>query len=160
MEDYRGEYTRKCPYCLETFVATHLNRFYCSEKNGVKNFCKHRMKRLNQNIEEVKDELKSTNKRVISIHLLEEEIQQITTTDERIKESMIQRNIRILEDILSGESFKLINSDDLTQKGFYPELYSVIETNDKNNKYPVYGEYKVLPLVGGDVFIGLKTLEL
>jgi ribosomal protein S27AE len=45
-QDPRGEYKRICPYCLEPFIATHMNRFYCPEKNGVKNFCKHRQKRL------------------------------------------------------------------------------------------------------------------
>ena len=44
--DPRGEYTRVCPYCGDSFIADHLSRFYCPEKNGIKNQCKHRQKRI------------------------------------------------------------------------------------------------------------------
>jgi hypothetical protein len=35
-QDPRGEYSRVCPYCLQTFIATHMNRFYCPEKMAQK----------------------------------------------------------------------------------------------------------------------------
>jgi hypothetical protein len=43
-QDPHGEYLRVCLYCHESFIAKHMNRFYCSEKNGIKNFCRNRYK--------------------------------------------------------------------------------------------------------------------
>ena len=44
--DPRGEYYRKCPYCNNEFTARHMNRLFCYEKNGMKDWCKNRYKRL------------------------------------------------------------------------------------------------------------------
>lgn len=40
-----GEYIRDCPYCLDTFIAQHMNRKFCPEKNGMIDYCKNRYKR-------------------------------------------------------------------------------------------------------------------
>jgi len=44
--DPRGEYYRKCPYCSEEFTARHMNRIFCYDKDGMKDWCKNRYKRL------------------------------------------------------------------------------------------------------------------
>ncbi len=44
--DPRDEYIRICPYCVEEFIAGHMNRLFCPEKNGIINFCKNRWKRI------------------------------------------------------------------------------------------------------------------
>lgn len=44
-----GTQARICPYCNEYFKVLHLNRLYCPEKNGIKNFCKNRYKRILKN---------------------------------------------------------------------------------------------------------------
>ena len=41
-----GEYIRTCPYCEDVFTAQHMNREFCPEKNGLKDYCKNRYKRL------------------------------------------------------------------------------------------------------------------
>jgi hypothetical protein len=47
--DPRGEYYRRCPYCKEDFTAKHMNRVFCYEKDGKKDWCKNRYKRLVRN---------------------------------------------------------------------------------------------------------------
>lgn len=49
-EDPRGEYLRICPYCDDEFVADHMNREFCPEKNGVENWCKNRYKRISKEL--------------------------------------------------------------------------------------------------------------
>ena len=44
--DPRGEYLRECPYCGDEFISGHMNREYCPEKNGIKDWCKNRYKRI------------------------------------------------------------------------------------------------------------------
>jgi hypothetical protein len=57
--DPRGEYVRICPYCEEEFIANHMLREYCPEKNGKKDYCKNRYKRIlmNQNLEDQDDDV-------------------------------------------------------------------------------------------------------
>jgi hypothetical protein len=47
--DPRGEYYRVCPYCKDEFIAKHLSRKYCKEKNGKNDWCKNRYKRIVKN---------------------------------------------------------------------------------------------------------------
>jgi ribosomal protein S27AE len=46
--DPLGEYVKVCPYCGEIFTAGHMNRQYCYEKNGFKDYCKNRYKRFSK----------------------------------------------------------------------------------------------------------------
>jgi hypothetical protein len=52
--DPRGEYIRTCPYCEDVFTANHMLQIYCPEKDGMKNYCKNRNKRLLANL--IRDE--------------------------------------------------------------------------------------------------------
>ena len=40
-----GEYYRICPYCGFEFTANHMNRKFCAEKSGKKDYCKIRYRR-------------------------------------------------------------------------------------------------------------------
>jgi hypothetical protein len=39
---------RICPYCKNSFYATHLLQKYCYSKYGKKNYCKNKMKTVNK----------------------------------------------------------------------------------------------------------------
>lgn len=60
--DPANEYLKICKYefCKEEFKADHMLQSYCPEKNGIKNYCKNRQKRINdQKNKESKKEQKN-----------------------------------------------------------------------------------------------------
>jgi hypothetical protein len=92
--DPRGEYTRVCPYCRESFVADHLNRFYCPDKNGRKNFCKNRQKRINDNLRKSGSVLIAHENNPIKVFIEEPEIKE-RNIDQLIISAQKSKNISI-----------------------------------------------------------------
>jgi hypothetical protein len=116
-KDPRGEYNRICPYCLEPFTATHMNRFYCPEKNGIKNFCKHRQKRLIKELKEDGIEIDRPKRPPLKL-LYEPSEKDFRNIDEGIKETLLSRNIKLLNELLDGEKRKIVNLEQLENIGF------------------------------------------
>lgn len=141
-KDPRGEYKRICPYCLEPFTATHMNRYYCPEKNGIKNFCKHRQKRLIKEFKESGIELERP-KRPPAKLLFEPSEKDFRNIDEGIKETLLSRNVKLLNELLDGEKKKIVNYEQLKNIGFLFESFEKIETNESGSKSPIYGEIQL-----------------
>lgn len=141
-KDPRGEYKRICPYCLDPFTATHMNRFYCPEKNGIKNFCKHRQKRLLKELKEDGFELERPKRPPLKL-LYEPSEKDFRNIDEGIKETLLSRNIKLLYELLDGEKKKIVNYEQLKNIGFLFESFGKIETNKTGSKSPIYGEIQL-----------------
>jgi hypothetical protein len=141
-KDPRGEYKRICPYCLEPFTATHMNRFYCPEKNGIKNFCKHRQKRLVKELKEDGFELERPKRPPMKL-LYEPSEKNFRNIDEGIKETLLSRNIKLLNELLDGEKKKIVNCEQLENIGFEFESFEKMETNESGSKSPIYGEIRL-----------------
>jgi ribosomal protein S27AE len=151
-KDPRCEYKRICPYCLEPFTAMHMNRFYCPEKNGIKNFCKHRQKRLIKALKESGIELERPNRPPLKF-LFEPSVKDSRNIDEGIKETLLSRNIKLLYELLDGAKKKIVNQEQLENIGFEFESFEKMETNLYGTKSPIYGEIKLTWLSDGKVEI-------
>lgn len=141
-KDPRGEYKRICPYCLDPFTATHMNRFYCPEKNGIKNFCKHRQKRLVKELNEDGYELERPKRPPLKL-LFEPSEKDFRNIDEGIKETLFSRNVKLLNELLDGEKKKIVNYEQLKKIGFLFESFEKIESNEFGSKSPIYGEIQL-----------------
>ena len=142
-KDPRGEYKRICPYCLEPFIATHMNRFYCPEKNGVKNFCKHRQKRLVNELKESGIEIDRPERPPLKL-LYEPSEKDFRNIDEGIKETLLNRKIRILEKVLGESDSKDIAWDELENLGFTLDTTDEFTLNDFGSQSPTYGKIQLI----------------
>ena len=120
--DPRGEYTRVCPYCRESFVADHLNRFYCPDKNGRKNFCKNRQKRINDNLRKSGSVLIAHENNPIKVFIEEPEIKE-RNIDQLIISAQKSKNISILSEFLGDKQFTEVTKEELLKKGFESKLF-------------------------------------
>lgn len=137
--DPRGEYKRVCPYCLEPFIANHMSRFYCESKNGIKNYCKNRQKRL---VKELKERGISIDrpKRPPMKLIFEQNDKSYKNVDLSIKNSYIKRNIKILNLILNDSISIVVKEEVLKNQGFIFEMHDKIIDNFHGSKSPIYGE--------------------
>lgn len=142
-KDPRGEYKRICPYCLEPFTATHMNRFYCPEKNGIKNFCKYRQKRLLKGLKEDGFELDRPNRPPLKL-LFEPSDKDFRNIDEGIKETLLNRKIKILEKVLGESESKDIAWDELENLGFTLDTTDEFTLNDFGSQSPTYGKIQLI----------------
>lgn len=142
-KDPRGEYKRICPYCLEPFIATHMNRFYCPEKNGIKNFCKHRQKRLIKEFKESGIELERPKRPPLKL-LFEPSEKDFRNIDEGIKETLLNRKIKILEKVLGESVSKEIAWDELEKLGFTLDSSDEITLNEFGTQSPTYGKFQLI----------------
>lgn len=145
--DPRGEYKRVCPYCYDTFIATHMNRFYCPEKNGIKNFCKHRQKRLVKELNEDGFELERPKRPPLKL-LFEPSDKDFRNIDEGIKETLLNRKIKILEKVLGESVSKNIAWDELEKLGFTLDTTDEFTLNDFGSKSPTYGKIQLIRYEG------------
>lgn len=132
-----GEYVKECPYCGDTFTAGHMNRQFCPEKNGYKDYCKNRYKRR------IKDELAPDN---VDLSTAESENEPIKNPEaETVVETPIELNKLIIQNIMSDTSQKNITSDILDHNCF--------DINYFDSRTPIPGTNNYL------VNIGDYTLE-
>ena len=138
--DPRGEYSRICPYCLEVFIANHLTRIYCPVKNGIKNFCKYRHKRLIQKLNENGAELVSKNNSKAPLKIIiDKHPKKNETIDQKIKLSIIDKNYTILKKLIGDNSVITIDSKIFIAKGFESEFYDYSEKSISENIVYVIG---------------------
>lgn len=113
--DPLGEYVKVCPYCGETFTAGHMNRQYCYEKDGFKDYCKNRYKRI------AKAELSFLEE---EINISEEEenvIESIEATP--TTESALSLTIRLMEETLKDQITMKLPLHHLSNLGASYDLY-------------------------------------
>lgn len=92
--DPLGEYLKVCPYCGESFTAGHMNRQFCPEKNGFKDYCKNRYKRL------VKEELSF----IVDYQSVTEESESEPNTETELTiESQLDITIRLMQQTLKDQ---------------------------------------------------------
>jgi hypothetical protein len=142
-QDPRGEYKRICPYCLEPFTATHMNRFYCPEKNGIKNFCKHRQKRLIKEFKESGIEIERPERPPLKL-LFEPSEKDFRNIDEGIKETLLNRKIKILEKVLGGLDSKDIAWTELENLGFTVDSFDEFTINENGTRSPTYEDFQLI----------------
>jgi hypothetical protein len=63
--------------------------------------------------------------------------------DEGIKETLLSRNIKLLNELLDGEKRKIVNLEQLENIGFEFESFEKMETNESGSKSPIYGKVKL-----------------
>ena len=109
--DPRGEYMRECPYCKLQFTASHMNRDYCPSKNGKKDWCKNRYKRLVRNGE--------------------------TDYDVMQNQTNIRLNVKKIIQILNGDNEKIVEAKVLTNVNYNFEAYTYETPKHKYDHYAV-----------------------
>jgi hypothetical protein len=142
-KDPRGEYMRICPYCLEPFIATHMNRFYCPEKNGIKNFCKYRHKRLVKLLKDNGVEIDRPKRPPLKL-LFETSEKDFRNIDDSIKETLLNRKMKILEKVLGESDSKNIKWANLENLGFTLDTYDEFTVNEFGTRSPTYGEFQLI----------------
>jgi len=141
--DPRGEYMRVCPYCHESFIATHMNRFYCPEKNGIKNFCKNRHKRLVDELRKCGLEMERPERPPLKL-LFEPSVKNFRNIDEAIQDTVLNRKIKILEKVLGGLESEIISWEELQKLGFTLDEFDEMVKNEYGTRSP---QYKNIQLV-------------
>lgn len=111
--DPLGEYVKVCPYCGENFTAGHMNRQFCPEKNGFKDYCKNRFKRL------VKEELSL----IIEDGNADEVESETNTETEITKETPLENTIRLMEQLLMHQLTLKLPLDHLSNLGASYEAF-------------------------------------
>ena len=117
--DTRGEFMKVYPYCRESFVAGHLSRFYCPDKNGRKKFCKNRQKRINDNLRKSGSVLIVNENNPIKVFIEEPEIKERNINQLIINTQKSKKNTEVTEDKLLKKGFdlKLFDSFEETKSG-------------------------------------------
>ena len=92
--DPLGEYFRLCPYCKDAFIANHLSRKFCPEKNGVADYCKNRFKRKKSS------ELK-----------------------ERLEDRLIHSNASVLRKVCKGNYITYVHENELLSLKYRFDIY-------------------------------------
>ena len=109
--DPRGEYMRECPYCKLQFTASHMNRDYCPSKNGKKDWCKNRYKRLVRKGE--------------------------TDYDIMQNEAEIRMNVKKIVPILNGDKEKIVSQNVLFKINYNFDAFTTKTPRHKYNHYAV-----------------------
>jgi glutamine synthetase type III len=109
--DPRGEYYRECPYCKLQFTANHINREYCPSKNGKKDWCKNRYKRLVLNGE--------------------------TENDIFSNKAKIRINLKNIRNILNGDRTTIVARQVLDKVNYHFDAFTVVTPRNKLNFYSV-----------------------
>ena len=109
--DPRGEYYRECPYCKLQFTANHINREYCPSKNGKKDWCKNRYKRLALNGE--------------------------TENDIFSNKTKIRINLKNIRNILNGDRTTIVARQVLDKVNYHFDAFTTETPRNKLNFYSV-----------------------
>ena len=138
--DPRGEYTRVCPYCRESFVADHLSRFYCPDKNGRKNFCKNRQKRINDKLRKSGSVLVAHENNPIKVFIEEPQIKE-RNVDQLIINAQKSKNCSILTEFLGGKEYTEVSKNELLEKGFDYKLFDSFNETSSGIKIYFISKY-------------------
>jgi hypothetical protein len=122
--DARGEYSRQCPYCLEYITVDHMSRKYCPEKNGIKDFCKSRFKRLKDNLKSNGVVLDQPESQPLKIRISRDPSARRKTIDDSIYDSMIRRNIKILRRLIGENEYLVIGLNELKKQGYEMDFFT------------------------------------
>ena len=138
--DPRGEYTRVCPYCGDSFIADHLSRFYCPEKNGIKNQCKHRQKRIMDKLRKEGGILPVHKKNPIEVVFKDKDLPS-NDIDKISKEAQINSNIKVLKELLGDKSYVELTDSELLEKGFDKQFFESTEVSPEGPSVFFIGVY-------------------
>jgi hypothetical protein len=119
---------RTCEYCGDVFCAHHGLQKYCPEKFGKKRYCLYKQKEM---LNETK--LATLTDILLNDHVVPNSI-----------EGPLEKNRRVLKEIMGIDIGKRVSSDLLDGKGFDPKLY------DSRYKIP---DSKVYAVMIGDYSI-------
>lgn len=141
--DPRGEYHRICPFCFDEFIADHMNREFCPEKNGTKNWCKNRFKRLSAN-----KKIEVSNQEELTV--LENDQDKSQNQDEpdaellQNKADYLISNISILGSVLKNNQNLKLHIDYLVDLGFVYDAYELKHQMYNTNLFAAtYGPYAI-----------------
>jgi len=124
--DPRGEYTRVCPYCGDSFIADHLTRKYCPEKNGKKNLCKNRQKRMMDKLRKHGGIQLSHKNYPIEVFYKEKDLPS-NDIDKIVRDAQINSNIKVLKEILGDKSHVQLTEIELLANGFDKDFFESYE---------------------------------
>jgi hypothetical protein len=142
--DPRGEYHRICPFCFGEFIADHMNREFCPEKNGTKNWCKNRFKRLSAN-------------QKIEVSIQEEELTVVENNQNATRNLVVHEvelsqnkvdylisNISIIGSVLKNSQNLKLHIDYLVDLGFVYDAYELKHQIPNTNLFAaIYGPYAI-----------------
>jgi hypothetical protein len=160
-QDPRGEYSKQCPYCLEYITVDHLNRDFCPEKNGIKNFCKNRYRRLKDNLFNRGVVIEKPKPKPLKISISRENPKSKKTINDSINDACVEKNKRILESLLGSEDHSEIEVNDLLREGYETDFFESL--HDTPSGFQVYkvGPFSVTYLPNDLVYITyFKILKL
>lgn len=154
--DPRGEYTKVCPYCRESFIVYHLNRDYCPTKYGRNNFCKNRQKRIMDNIRKSGGVIIENEKNPIKV-FIEEPLIDNYNIDQIIKDSQKSKNCCVLGDFLGDKKFIEVTERELLEKGFDSKFFDSSQETKSGIKIYFIGKYWFNKnILNGMIYITLK----
>lgn len=156
-QDPRGEYSKQCPYCLEYITVDHLNRDYCPEKNGIKNFCKNRYRRLKDSLKESGVVIEKPESKPLKISITRDKTKSKKTINEDIYDSIIERNKRILESLLDSEEYCQIELGELLQEGYEIDFYDLMQNSTSGHVVYKIGRFAMVFLDDFMVYITHKN---
>ena len=160
-QDPRGEYSKQCPYCLEYITVNHLNRLFCTEKNGIRDFCKNRFKRLKYNLMGNGVILDKAESIPLKITFNSDHSKTKKTIDESIHDSIVRRNKKILESLLGSEESVKIELHELKKEGYDADFFDSELDNLAGVQLHSVGRFAVAYLDNNSVVITLlKLLDL
>ena len=138
--DPRGEYTRVCPYFGDSFIADHLTRKYCPEKNGKKNLCKNRQKRMMDKLRKHGGIQLSHKNYPIEVFYKEKDLPS-NDIDKIVRDAQINSNIKVLKEILGDKSHVQLTEIELLENGFDKEFFENSEVSPEGPSIFFIGAY-------------------
>jgi ABC-type nitrate/sulfonate/bicarbonate transport system substrate-binding protein len=124
--DPRGEYTRSCPYCRESFLADHLSRRYCPSKHGKVNYCKNRHRRLVEAVRKGGGLVLEHPKSPVRVYV-EAPAVLPNNIDTLAAQSQRAINCAVLSDVLTGKSYLEMTAEALAEQGFDTTCFDSVE---------------------------------
>ena len=125
--DPDNEYIKICAYeyCKKVFEADHMLQCYCPEKNGVRNFCKNRQKRLNDQKKKEEKEMEAKTIEVAPtppVIVSEPAVLPKDPIMDAYKQKAAQRDLTIKFIISRIEAYKFIDVPLITIEAFGIDL--------------------------------------
>lgn len=157
-QDPRGEYSKQCPYCLEYITVDHLNRDYCPEKNGKKDFCKNRYRRLKDNFEAIGVVIEKPESKPLKISITRDNAKSKKTIDDAINDSIVERNKKILESLLGTEDHCEIELNALLLKGYELDCYDSVYDTSSGHQVHKIGRFALAFLENDLVYVTFENL--
>ncbi len=156
-QDPRGEYSKQCPYCLKLITVNHLNRDYCPEKNGIKDFCKNRFRRLKDSLKESGVIIEKPDSKPIKISITRDKPKSKKTIEEDINESIVERNKRILQSLLGSKDYCQLELSEFLQEGYEVDFYDSLHDTPSGDQVYKIGCFAVTFLDVDIIYITYKN---